>query len=98
MSSRCELCNRPPLAGNNVSHANNHTRRTFQTNVQPHTCYSSCLGESVTFDLCNKCDRTLNRKYGVDDYVGTPHYKQNQRHFSKKIRTFLARAAQCTSL
>lgn len=34
MANRCELCGKGPRAGNNVSHANNRTKRTFQPNIQ----------------------------------------------------------------
>lgn len=34
MANRCELCGKGPRAGNNVSHANNRTKRTFKPNVQ----------------------------------------------------------------
>lgn len=34
MANRCELCGKGPRTGNNVSHANNRTKRTFKPNVQ----------------------------------------------------------------
>jgi large subunit ribosomal protein L28 len=34
MSKRCEICNKGPMFGNNVSHANNKTRRRFEPNLQ----------------------------------------------------------------
>ena len=34
MANRCELCNKGTRAGNNVSHANNRTKRTFKPNLQ----------------------------------------------------------------
>lgn len=34
MANRCDLCGKGPRSGNNVSHANNRTKRTFKPNVQ----------------------------------------------------------------
>lgn len=34
MANRCDLCGKGPRTGNNVSHANNRTKRTFKPNVQ----------------------------------------------------------------
>jgi len=35
MAKRCEVCGKGPQFGNNVSHANNKTRRRFNPNLQP---------------------------------------------------------------
>lgn len=34
MAKRCEVCDKGPQFGNNVSHANNRTRRRFDPNLQ----------------------------------------------------------------
>ena len=47
MSRRCELTGKGVLTGNNVSHANNKTRRRFLPNLQARRLYSEMLGESV---------------------------------------------------
>ncbi|MCE2965393.1 MAG: 50S ribosomal protein L28, partial [Alphaproteobacteria bacterium] len=43
MSRRCELTGKGVLSGNNVSHANNKTRRRFLPNLQPVTLLSDKL-------------------------------------------------------
>jgi large subunit ribosomal protein L28 len=35
MAQRCDVCGKGPQFGNNVSHANNKTRRRFNPNLQP---------------------------------------------------------------
>ncbi|MCC7308553.1 MAG: 50S ribosomal protein L28 [Acidobacteria bacterium] len=35
MAMRCDVCGKGPQFGNNVSHANNKTRRRFNPNLQP---------------------------------------------------------------
>ena len=34
MAARCEICDKGPLVGNNVSHANNKTKRRSMPNLQ----------------------------------------------------------------
>ncbi len=34
MSKRCEICGKGPIYGNNVSHANNKTKRRWLPNLQ----------------------------------------------------------------
>ena len=34
MAKRCDVCGKGPQFGNNVSHANNKTRRRFNPNLQ----------------------------------------------------------------
>ena len=34
MSRRCQITGKGPVAGNNVSHANNKTKRTFTPNIR----------------------------------------------------------------
>lgn len=34
MAKRCDICGKGPQFGNNVSHANNKTRRRFNPNLQ----------------------------------------------------------------
>ena len=44
MSRRCEISGKAVLSGNNVSHANNKTRRRFLPNLQEQTLLSDVLG------------------------------------------------------
>ena len=39
MSRICQVTGKRPMAGNNVSHANNHTKRRFQPNLHYHRFY-----------------------------------------------------------
>ena len=47
MSRVCELTGKGRQVGNNVSHANNKTKRTFLPNLQNVTLISDSLGQSV---------------------------------------------------
>ena len=47
MARRCAVTGKGVLTGNNVSHANNKTRRRFLPNMQEVTLLSDALGRSV---------------------------------------------------
>ena len=47
MSRRCQITGKGVLTGNNVSHANNRTRRRFLPNLQDTSLLSDALGGSV---------------------------------------------------
>ena len=48
MSRRCELTGKGVMVGNNVSHANNRTRRRFLPNLQQSSMLSDALGQMVS--------------------------------------------------
>lgn len=76
MSRRCEITGKAVLSGNNVSHANNKTRRRFLPNLQPASLLSDALGHAVTMRLSTRGIRTVERNGGIDAYLlGTPDRK-----------------------
>ncbi len=76
MSRRCEITGKGVLAGNNVSHANNKTRRRFLPNLQETSLLSDTLGLSVQMRLSTRAMRTVERNGGIDAYLmGTPNTK-----------------------
>lgn len=51
--AKCEICGKGPLFGNNVSHANNKTRKTWKPNVQ---CVKTVSGGTVRHvRACTRC-------------------------------------------
>ena len=48
MSRVCELSGKKVMTGNNVSKANNRTRRRFLPNLQKSSMHSSILGKKST--------------------------------------------------
>jgi len=48
MSRVCELSGKGPMSGNNVSHANNKTKRRFLPNLNDVTLQSETLGRGVS--------------------------------------------------
>ena len=56
MAYACDLCEKKPQSGNNVSHANNKTRRTFSPNLQ--TVRAVVNGANRRIRVCTRCLRS----------------------------------------
>lgn len=69
MSRRCQITGKGVLTGNNVSHANNKTRRRFLPNLQETSLLSDILGTSVRLRLSTRAIRTVEAKGGIDAYL-----------------------------
>jgi large subunit ribosomal protein L28 len=68
MARRCDLTGKTVQAGNNVSHANNKTRRRFLPNLQAATLLSDGLG-TVRLRLSTRALRTIEHNGGLDAYL-----------------------------
>ncbi len=55
----CELCNKVPATGFNVSHSKRHTKRTWQPNIQRATIYVG--GKPRRVYICTRCLRSQYR-------------------------------------
>lgn len=62
MSKRCELTGVKPMYGNNVSHANNKTRRRFLPNLQKKKVWLPEEKRWVVIKATAKAFRTLDKK------------------------------------
>ncbi len=69
MSRRCELSGVGPAVGNNVSHANNRTRRRFLPNLCDVTLASDALGQSYKLRIAAKTLRSVDHVGGLDAYL-----------------------------
>ncbi|MEE2654533.1 MAG: 50S ribosomal protein L28 [Pseudomonadota bacterium] len=69
MSRRCSISGKGVLAGNNVSHAHNKTRRKFFPNIQVSSMPSEVLGQSVKLKLSTQTIRTIEKNGGIDAYL-----------------------------
>jgi large subunit ribosomal protein L28 len=68
MSRRCDLTGKTVQAGNNVSHANNKTRRRFLPNLQEISLLSDVLG-TVRLRLSTRAIRTIEHNGGLDAFL-----------------------------
>ena len=69
MARVCELTGSKVGVGNNVSHSNRRTKRTFRPNLQTKTYESAVLGRSVTLRLSARAIRTIDKYNGLDGYL-----------------------------
>jgi large subunit ribosomal protein L28 len=61
MSRRCELTGKGVMYGNNVSHANNKTRRRFLPNLQKKRIWVPEEGRWVTLKISTSALKTLDK-------------------------------------
>ncbi|MEN0654290.1 MULTISPECIES: 50S ribosomal protein L28 [Hyphobacterium] len=69
MSRRCELTGVGPMVGNNVSHANNKSRRRFLPNLCDVTLASETLGQSYRFRITAATLRSVDHVGGLDAFL-----------------------------
>ena len=68
MSKVCEISGTKPVSGNNVSHANNKTRRRFDINLQKKTFWVETLNKKVTLKVSAKGLKIIDKK-GIDSVI-----------------------------
>jgi len=73
MARRCAITGKGVLTGNNVSHANNKSRRRYLPNLQETSFFSDILGTPVRLRLTVNGIRTIEHNGGLDAFLlGTP--------------------------
>ncbi|WP_419729238.1 50S ribosomal protein L28 [Lichenicola sp.] len=71
MSRRCEMTGKGVLTGNNVSHANNKSRRRYLPNLQDTSLLSDVLGTSIRMRVTTHGLRTIEHNGGLDSFLLT---------------------------
>ena len=69
MSRKCDLSGKLVLTGNNVSHANNKTKRRFLPNLQIASLYSEKLNKKIRFKVAASTLRTVEKNGGIDGFL-----------------------------
>ncbi len=69
MARRCELSGKGVQTGNNVSHANNKTRRRFMPNLRTRRLFSELLGEPIRVRIAISTLRSVEKNGGIDAYL-----------------------------
>ena len=69
MSRICELTGKGRQVGNNVSHANNKTKRTFLPNLQNVTLLSDVLERSIRLRVSTHGLRSVEHNGGLDNWL-----------------------------
>jgi large subunit ribosomal protein L28 len=98
MSRRCQITGKGVLAGNNVSHANNRTRRRFLPNLQESSLLSDILGTAVRMRLSTRAIRTIEHNGGIDAFLlGTSDARLSVDAKALKRRLLRAQAKRAAS-
>ena len=77
MAKVCEVTGKRTTSGNNVSHANNKTRRKFFPNLHSHRIWVESQNKYIKLRLSKKGLRTID-KLGID------HVLDNLKDFGEK--------------
>jgi large subunit ribosomal protein L28 len=65
MSKVCQVTGKRPVTGNNVSHANNRTRRRFEPNLHHHKFWIESENRFIRLRVSAKGMRVIDKK-GID--------------------------------
>ncbi|MCC4244501.1 MULTISPECIES: 50S ribosomal protein L28 [Stappia] len=69
MARRCELTGKDVMTGNNVSHANNKSRRRFLPNLCNVSLISDALGETYKLRISAHALRSVEHRGGLDAFL-----------------------------
>ena len=89
MTKKCELTGKKPLKGNNVSHANNKTKRKFYPNLKKVKFKSDILKKNIRLNVSNSALKTVDFKGGLDDFLKSAKNKNLSRK-AKKLKFSIA--------
>lgn len=96
MARRCQVTGKGVMTGNNVSHANNRTRRRFLPNIQETALLSDALGRMIRLKLSTSAIRTIEHNGGLDAFLVKTKpagLSLEARRLKKQIEKAQARAA-----
>ena len=76
MARRCDITGKKVMSGNNVSHANNKSRRVFRPNLQHASFISEKLDTKIRLRVSTSGLRTVEKHGGIDSFLAaTPDRK-----------------------
>ena len=90
MSRKCELTGKSVMTGNNVSHANNKTRRRFLPNLVNVTLMSEALNQRFRLRVSAAALRTVEHRGGLDAFL----MKERETNLSQKAAVMRKQVAK----
>jgi large subunit ribosomal protein L28 len=96
MSRVCELTGKGVQTGNNVSHANNKTRRRFLPNLRHVSLISDALGETVRLRISANALRSVEHRGGLDAFLlkaSDDELSENAQGLKRRLRKKLEAAS-----
>ena len=101
MTKKCDLTGKHSMTGNNVSHANNKTKRKFFPNLQSVSLYSEQLDSKLSFKVAASTLRTVEKSGGIDKFLLNTKAnnlstlaKKYKKNILKKIESNKAKTSQ----
>jgi large subunit ribosomal protein L28 len=94
MARRCEITGKGVQTGNNVSHANNKTRRRFLPNLQETSVLSDALGQMVRLKVTTRGLKTIEHNGGLDAFLLTTNNSalpEEARRLKKRVQSALSK-------
>ena len=99
MARRCIITGKGVQVGNNVSHANNKTKRRFLPNLQVTSLLSDALGAPIRLRLSTHGIRTVEHNGGIDAYLldtSDSKLSTEARRLKRRVVAAAARKAEAT--
>ena len=90
MSRACELTGKAVQSGNNVSHANNKTRRRFLPNLCDVTLMSEALNQRYRLRISTHALRSVEHRGGLDSFL----LKAKENELSQRARLIKRQVAK----
>ena len=96
MTRACDLTGKKVQFGNNVSKANNKTKRKFIPNIQAVTFKSEILNQSLRLSVAASSVRTVSKYGGIDEFLIRAKYK-NLSPKAKKYQKVIKKLSEETN-
>lgn len=93
MSKKCDILGTGVMSGNNVSHANNKTRRRFMPNLQIVSLFSEALNRVFKLKVCSKTLRSIEHNGGLDGYLKSTSNTKLTEEAKKIKKSIIAKEA-----
>ena len=77
MSKVCQLTGKKPLCGNNVSHAKNRNKRTFEPNLHKHRFWIESEKRYISLNVSAKGMRIIDKK-GIEQVLSEIRSRGNK--------------------
>ena len=87
MTRKCDLSGKIVMTGNNVSHANNKTKRRFLPNIKKVNFKSDILKKNIKLNVSNNALKTVDFKGGIDNFLkSAKNFRLSKRAKKLKIK------------
>ena len=93
MSKICQVTGKKPMFGNNVSHANNKTKRRFLPNLKKVKFKSELLKRSLRLTVSNAGVRSVDKKGSFDQFLISAKSRDLSLRLKKLKKSIVSKSA-----